>query len=369
MTRPNFASLAALAFVAASCGGVRDQIAARPGPASPDFDPSELVDVLAPDTVPAIDRPEFESPASAAERLQPPDPVAVVRLGEDARAYPLAILLWHEIVNDSVAGEPVAITYSPLAGTPLAYRRTVEGKALSFRASGKLYRSNLVMYDRGTTSLWPQILGRAVQGPLAGRTLERIPMQITSFGEFRASYPGGSVLTAQTGTTRVYGTTPYEGYDSRDGPSDSFFALAADRRWKAMERVAGVVSEGEARAYPFAALRSAGGVVQERLAGGDLVVLWRAGTRSVLDTPLIADAHDAGSTGVFEPTVDGRRLEFTGVDGVFRDAQTGSSWTTLGVAIDGPMRGSRLVPVVHAEALWFAWAAFMPATSVFGARS
>ncbi|MGH2726417.1 MAG: DUF3179 domain-containing protein [Actinomycetota bacterium] len=369
MTSPRLAIAFALAFALGACGGVRDAIRAQPAPAAPKFDPRELVDVLPPGAVPAIDRPGFESQASAALRLQPPDPVAVVRLGEDARAYPLAILVWHEIVNDTVGGVAVAVTYSPLAGAALAFRRSVEGRTLTFGASGKLYRSNLVMYDRETTSLWPQLVGGAVLGPLAGRMLEQVPLQIASFGDFRASYPDGVVLTAETGAARVYGATPYQGYDSRTAPSGSFFVLRADGRSRAMERVAGVAAGGEARAFPFSALRSSGGVIWDRIDGADVVVLWRPGTRSVLDSSLIADAHDVGSTGVFVPVLDGRRLEFTGDSEGFRDAQTGSSWTVLGVATGGPLKGSRLVPVTHAEALWFAWAAFNPATSVFGASS
>jgi len=356
-----------MAFALGGCGGVRDQIGAAPAPEG--FDERELIDVLPPGAVPAIDRPRFESPASAGERLQDADPVAVLRIGEDARAYPLAILLWHEVVNDTVAGEPVAVTYSPLAGAALAFRRTVNGRALTFAASGKLYRTNLVMYDRQTTSLWPQLLGAAALGPYTGRVLEPAPLQVASFGDFRTSYPDGAVLTAETGSARVYGTTPYAGYDSRPGPSGAFFTLSADRRAKAMDAVVGVTSGTDARAYPFSALESSGGVVQDRIGDTEVVVFWRSGTRSVLDTPLIADAHDVGSAGVFVPEVDGRRLEFTGSAEGARDRETGSSWTVLGLAIAGPLKGARLVPVTHAASLWFAWSAFRRATTVFGARS
>ncbi|MEX2554540.1 MAG: DUF3179 domain-containing protein [Actinomycetota bacterium] len=360
------AVVSALAVGFTGCSGVRETLRARPGPAPTVFDAAELVDVLAPDTVPAIDRPAFEAPDEAATHLEPEVPVAVLEVAGDVRAYPLAILVWHEIVNDSVGGEPVAVTYAPLSGGVQAFRRTVAGRVLSFGASGKLYRSNLVMYDRATRSLWPQLRGEAVLGPLRGASLERAPIQISSFGDFRDSYPDGRVLTAATGAARVYGTTPYAGYDSRRTPSESFFALAPDRRLGAMERVVGVSSGAGSYAYRYATLRSAG-VVYDRMGEEEVVVLWREGTRSALDTPLIADGAAVGAAGVFVPVVDGKRLDLAPDPGGFRDRQTGSTWTVLGVATGGPMAGKRLVPVEHVDAFWFAWAAFAPATGVFEA--
>ena len=356
----------ALAVGLTGCGGVRETLRAVPGPASTVFDAAELVDVLAPETVPAIDRPAFEAPDEAAGHLQPEVPVAVFEVAGDARAYPLAILVWHEIVNDSVGGVPVAITYAPLSGAVLAFGRTVAGRVLSFGVSGKLYRSNLVMYDRATRSLWPQLPGEAVLGPLRGASLERLPIQIGSFGDFRDSYPDGKVLSAATGAARVYGSTPYAGYDSRRRPSDSFFALAPDRRLGAMERVVGVRIGAASDAYPFTALRSVE-VIYDRIGEEEVVLLWQEGTRSALDTPLIADGRDVGSAGVFLPIVDGRRLDLYPGLGSFHDRQTGSTWSVLGVATEGPMAGKRLLPVEHVDAFWFAWAAFDPDTELFEA--
>jgi hypothetical protein len=357
---------AALAVALTGCSGVRETLRARPGPASSVFDATELVDVLAPDTVPAIDRPAFEAPDEAARHLQPEVPVAVLEVAGEVRAYPLAILVWHEIVNDTVGGVPVAVTYAPLSGGVQAFRRTVAGRVLSFGGSGKLYRSNLVMYDRATRSLWPQLRGEAVLGPLRGASLERLPIQIGSFGDFRGSYPNGRVLSAATGAARVYGATPYAGYDSRRAPSDSFFAVAPDRRLGAMERVVGVRTAAGSRAYRYATLRSAGAIL-DRIGGQEVVVLWREGTRSAVDTPLIADGRDIGSAGVFVPVVDGRRLDLSPAPGGFVDRQTGSVWSVLGVATGGPMAGKRLDLVEHMDAFWFAWAAFAPATEVFEA--
>ena len=354
----------ALATALAGCSGVRDAIRSERLPAPTRFEPAELVDVLVPGAVPAIDRPTFETADLAAERLTPDHPVVVLEIGGDARAYPVAILVWHEIVNDTVGGEAVAVTYSPLADAAVAFRRRAAGRLLSFGGSGKLYRSNLVLYDRTTTTLWPQLVGAAVAGPLTGSTLERVPVQTTSFEEFRAAYPNGRVLTAATGAARVYGASPYAGYDRREGPSDSFFARPIDPRLDAMERVVGVTIGGESRAYPFRALAGSG-AINDRVGGTNLVVLWRPGTRSALDSPLIADGRDIGSAGVFLPEVDGVRLDLVADAAGIRDRQTGSAWSVLGVATAGRLKGKRLAPVEHVNAFWFAWAAFVPATTVF----
>ena len=354
----------AAALALASCAGVRDRIHARPGPASTTFDQAEMVDVLAPDVIRAVDDPAFSTAAVAAEWLGEDQPVVVLTSGGESRAYPLLILTWHEIVNDTVAQTPVAVTYDPLSNAAVAFDRRVAGRTETFGVSGKLYRSGLVMFDRRTHSLWPQLPGRAVRGPLEGTRLEALPTQIASFGAFRAAYPDGRILSRETGLVRAYGFNPYEGYDSRSAPF-SFFAPRPDPRQPVMERVVGVFAGGEDRAFPYATLRADGGVVADRLGGRDIVVLWRAGTRSPVDAPLMRDGREVGSTGVFVPVLDGRRLTLEATPEGFRDRETGSTWSMLGVAVAGPLAGRALTPVLHLDVFWFAWAAFAPATTIF----
>jgi hypothetical protein len=360
-------ALIALAIALAGCAGVRDRIAGAPLGAAGGFDPAELVDVLAPGAIPTIDQPSFESPASAAEHLLAADPVVVVEIDGDARAYPLAILVWHEIVNDVVGGEPVAVTYAPLTGSAAVFRRTIGGEVVRFGGSGKLHRANLVMYDRSPRpSLWPQLLGRAVLGPARGRELPTVPVRVSSFADFARGFPAGRVLTASTGAARVYGATPYAGYESRARPSASFFPGAADPRLPAKERVLGVRVGRESRAYPFARLRRAGALA-DRIGGREVVTLWSAGTVSPVDTPLIAEGRDVGAAAAYSPVLDGDRFDFEAAPGGFRDRQTGSIWSVLGTAVSGPLAGRRLEPVEQTVAFWFAWAASVPATTVYGA--
>src|SRR5713226_8035383 len=166
-----------------------------------------------PDGIPAIDRPAFIA-AEQATWLTPKEPVLALEIGRDARAYPLQILMWHEIVNDTVGGRPVVVTYCPLCNSGLVYERVVDGTTLDFGTSGKLYKSDLVMYDRQSHSLWAQMEGRGLVGQRAGTRLVPVPANTLAFDDWRAAHdPGGKVLSRETGHQRRYGTNPYEGYD------------------------------------------------------------------------------------------------------------------------------------------------------------
>jgi hypothetical protein len=333
-------------------------------------DPSEIVSLLAPDSIPSIDHPTF-LPVSEVDFLDPREPVIAIDLRGVARAYPAQILVWHEIVNDVVGGVPVAITYCPLCNTGIAFRRpTIDGKLLDFGTSGKLYRSNLVMYDRQTQSLWPQALGEAVIGSLTGTKLRLVPVQMVSWGDWKAEHPNGGVLSRDTGASRPYGENPYGGYDRPNSSPFAFGGAAIDPRLPPKARVVGVQVGDDVEAFPYEALsaRGLGGwsSVTDRVGGQDVVVFWKDGTVSAVDAPVIADSRDVGSTGVFDPTVGDRTLTFRATAGGIVDEQTGSTWDIFGRAASGPMAGEALRPIVSTESFWFDWAAFHPDTRIFG---
>lgn len=356
--------IVALATVSA-CGGARDAIRDRPVSAAGLFDAREFVDVLPYRRIPAIERPRFESPAKA-DWLQASSPVVVVAAGADPRAYPLAILLWHEVVDDVVGGTPVVVTYSPLTGVAAAFNRRIGGRTETFRVSGKLYRrSDLVMADRRTRSLWLSLTGTAVAGPAKGTGMARIPAQVASFGAFRASFPNGIVLSRETGVSRAYGLNPYAGYLSRTSPFPSFFAPRPDPRLRPMERVVGIPGAIGSGAYSVGEIERTG-VLVASVGPVQRVLFWQRGMRSALDAQEVARGRDVGATGVFTPVVRGRHLDFEAIAAGFRDRQTGSTWTVLGVATGGPLKGERLVPVTSLDAFWFAWAAFHPDTTISG---
>jgi hypothetical protein len=317
------------------------------------------------DGIPAIDRPTFQSVAAAARWLDGREPVVVVALDGVAHAYPLQILIWHEIVNDSVGDTPVAVTYCPLCNTALAFERRLDGRLLDFGTTGRLRYSDLVMYDRQTESWWQQATGEAIVGTHAGRRLTFVPAPIFSWSEVRRSYPAARVLSRDTGHRRPYGRNPYEGYDRGRGPLPGFFARPSDHRLPALERVVAIEQGHEASAVPFSALEKAR-VVHLDVAGEPAVVLWAPGTASALDTREIRDGRDVGATGVFRPEIDGRKLTFSPASeaGRFRDRETGSTWGVTGRAVAGPLAGRSLVPVPHGNHFWFALAAFRPGVRV-----
>ena len=315
-----------------------------------------------PDGIPPIDDPVFESVTDASEWLEPQDPVLVVDHGGQARAYPLAVLTYHEIVNDVIAGDPVLVTYCPLCNSGLVFDPVVDGEVLDFGTSGRLWHSNLVMYDRATRSLWSQFTGEAIIGERLGADLERLPMQMVALSEFEARWPDGAVLSRDTGHSRPYGDNPYVGYDSSDSPF--LFDGDTDGSLPQMARVVTTGGDGDPVAYPWEALERER-VIADVVDGDPAVVLWAPGTASALDSASISDGEDIGAAGVFRSAVDGDELSFDPEgDERFRDAETGSTWTVLGEAVDGPLAGTQLERMTHDDTFWFVQHAFRPETRV-----
>jgi hypothetical protein len=317
------------------------------------------------DGIPSIDEPRFVTPRQAYRWLADREPVVVVTVGRVARAYPLQILLFHEIVNDVVGGLPVAVTYCPLCNTALVFERRFEGRVHDFGTTGRLRHSDLVMYDRQTESWWQQATGEGIVGRYAGVRLKAVAAPLVAFREFRGSHPDGEVLSRETGFERPYGSTPYSGYDASDGrPFAPFFRKPVDQRLRAMERVVVVEHGGDVVAVPFTELR-ARRVVHEKVGGLELVVFWSPDGGSAVDTREVAASRDVGSAAVYARELVGRRLSFSasGARG-FRDTETGSIWNLLGESIAGPLDGQRLAGVPHGVPFWFAWAAFRPETRV-----
>jgi hypothetical protein len=322
------------------------------------------------DGIPPIDDPSFVSLEEAADWLADNEPVIALEIEGDARAYPLQILIWHEIVNDVVGEVPVSVTFCPLCNAAITFDRRLGDRVYDFGTSGLLRNSDLVMYDRTTESLWQQLTGEAIVGDLTGQRLEFLPSALVSFEDFRTAYTDGVVLSRDTGHRRDYGRNPYSGYDTI-GQSPFLYLGDEDPRLPAMERVVTVTLAELDIAYPLSVLSELG-VINDRQADQDLVVFHTPGTSSALGASRIAEAADVGATGVFSAELNGQVLTF-GRDGEgdqskIVDEQTGSSWNILGEAIDGPLAGERLSPIIHANHFWFAWAAFKPDTVIYRTR-
>ncbi len=315
------------------------------------------------DGIPPLDKPKFETTAQAAAWLKPAEPVVYFERGGDARAYALQILIWHEIVNDTVGGVPASVTFCPLCNTSITFDRRLEGKVYDFGTTGKLHKSALVMYDRQTESWWWQVSGEAIVGDLTGKRLTVLPSQIISWETFRRTQPGGKVLSKDTGHSRPYGRNPYVGYDDINS-SPFLYTGARDPRLKPMERVVTVSIGKEDVAYPFSVLEKAG-VVHDTVGGTPIVLFFQKGTASALDRESMAEGRDVGAAAVFSPAAGGRKLTFA-VRGVqFADDQTKSAWNILGQATTGPLAGKRLEPIVHGNHFWFSWASYKPQTRVY----
>ena len=307
------------------------------------------------DIIPPIDAPKFISATELGGDLPGNEPVAVLQVEDRVRAYPLRILTFHEIVNDELAGIPVAATFCPLCNTAIGFRSQIQGQALRMGVSANLRASNLLMWDDITESWWQQSTGEAIVGTYTGWRLAFLPMAISSFDTFRESYPDGPVLTEETGHVRRYGSNPYVGYDSGNRKPFLFFD-ELDERLPATERVIVVEIADERVAYPFSTLAEAR-VVHDSVGGEEIVVLFTPGTASALGAGTIAEARDVGAAGVFRPSLDGQDLQFLVEDGVILDRQTGSTWNSLGLATAGEFKGQALNPVVHGNDFWFSWVA------------
>ena len=317
------------------------------------------------DAIAPIDNPQFESVTAGAEWLDGRAPGVFVRYDGGARFYPLAILTLHEIVNDQIGDVPIAVTYCPLCNSGVVFDRRIDGTTHRFGVSGLLRKSDLVMWDDLTNSLWQQITGEGIVGTYAGIRLTIVPASIVSFSEFSETAPEGEVMSRSTGFNRTYGLNPYEFYSSRGAPF-AFFDEEVDDRFPALERVVGVSSGGVEKAYPFSVI-SGVGVVNDVVAGTDVVVFWGGDTADALDSSLIDASQAVGTAVAYSPIVDGQKLTFRQIsDSVYEDDQTGSRWTILGVATDGPLAGELLELIVHRNEFWFAWAAFFPDGEVYG---
>ncbi len=315
------------------------------------------------DGIPALDRPKFVSVADAGGWLKAAEPVIALTVGAESRAYPMQILVWHEIVNDTVGGVPVTITFCPLCYTAIAFDRRAAGRVLDFGTTGNLRSSDLVMYDRQTESWWEQVIGQAIVGDLTGTQLTILPASIVSWDTFRLAHPEARVLSRDAGFNRSYGVNPYSGYDQANS-RPFLFDGRPDGRLAPKEHVVTVSLGGEDVAYPYTVLKQRR-VVHDSVGGTTLEVLYRPGTASGLDAGGVADGFDLGASGVFSPELDGRDLTFKAAGSDFLDVETGSHWNLLGHAVSGPMAGRQLTLIVHGDDFWFAWAAFKPATRIY----
>lgn len=263
------------------------------------------------DGIPAIDEPRFER-VNDANWLNDDDRVMGISLSGTHKAYPLRILNWHEIVNDQIGGRPVVVSYCPLCGSGLIMSARADGLDLKFGVSGLLYKSDMLLYDRKTESLWSQMMKQAVSGDLQGTKLSLLTSQNTTWKDWRTAHPDTVVLSRETGYARNYSRNPYAGYEDQ---RDLYFPVSGiDPRYHPKQATLGIELNGKHKAYPYVELDRSGGRVEDSFAGQDLIVRY--------------------------------------------DRTHQSAW------VETP-QGERLPTI---ESFWFAWMAFHPDSEVFEAN-
>lgn len=300
-----------------------------------------------PDGIPSIDSPKFITVNDADKFLADSDKVVGININGDIKAYPLQILVWHEIVNDKVGGTLVAVTYCPLCFTNQVFNRTVNNAILQFGTSGKLYNSNLVMYDRSSKSLWSQAMGEGIVGNYAGIKLQKLPFDVAYWKDWKQLYPQSKVLSKDTGSPRPYGADPYADYY---GSPDILFPISnRDNRLGLKEIVVGLQNDGLNKAYKMIDIEKLK-VINDQL-NNKSVILFSL-------YPLMARA--------FNSSIDGHTLTFQyNFSNKFTDKQTGSQWDFEGMSINGPLKGKQLLRLPFDEGYWFEWSAFYPTTKIY----
>jgi hypothetical protein len=313
--------------------------------------------------IPALDHPRTV-PASEATWLGDDEPVFGLALGGEARAYPLRILDWHELVNDELAGVPVSLAYCTLCGSGIAFDgRAPDGKTYDFGTSGLLMRSNKLMVDRQTGSLWNQLTGRPVLGPLAAGEdfrLRVLPSVVTSWGRWRALHPDSRVLALDTGYERPY--QPGAAYGDYFASPDTMFPVRLTRReLPAKARVFGLELGGRAVAWPLSRLVEAG-VLDDEVDGVALLLVAPDPVVRVHGKSVRSGRENsyAVGTGVRAYRRGEERLRASGEPDMLLDEQ-GRRWRVGEDALLGP-KGRRLARLPGVLAYWFAWAAFHPDT-------
>ncbi|MEL6986501.1 MAG: DUF3179 domain-containing protein [Bacteroidota bacterium] len=295
------------------------------------------------DGIPSLDAPNFINNTEA-NYLEDNDLVIALKVGEEVRAYPHRILDWHEIVNDDFGSTPVAITYCPLTGTAIGWDRNVDGNVTEFGVSGLLYNSNLMPYDRRTSSFWSQMRLDCVNGSLRGKTIQTIPLLETTWSTYKKLYPNGKILSDETGFSRDYNRYPYGDYIT--SRNLLFTINKEDNRLHPKDRVLGVQIDDSAIAYQFNLFAGGRGIIADEINGTELII--------------VGDPIENFLLAFKSRMPDGSKLTFTISDeaGILMTDNEGNKWDYFGFALEGPRQGIQLEQPINYIGYWFSWATF-----------
>lgn len=334
------------------------------------IDLSEVTVVVKKGAFPVLKNPAFINKTQAQSVFFLNEPVLVVDLHGEARAYPFNMLTVHEIANDRIGNTPLLVTYCPLCNSGMVFNRTVkvgdETVVLDFQVSGMLRNSDMIMFDEQTESWWQQLTGEAIAGNFTGFSLDIVPSMVLSVEDFFARFPEGKILSQNTGIRSRYGYNPYVGYDKTDGvPYTGFInPQKLNNRLPYMERVVNLSVNGKHKIYTFTSL-SYRKAYNDEFLGQKVVIFFKKGTVSVLDQVKISESKDVGTAVIFNPEVNGKLLTFREKNGFFYDKETKSKWDISGICLEGKHKGEQLQIVPHGQHLAFAWLSFYPDSEIY----
>ncbi len=343
---------ALLTIVVTGCDSVSDS---EPGGSNWLIPQSEVVDGgPGKDGIPSIDFPNFE-PVSATSYVPDFRLVVGVKIGDEVRAYPHQVLDWHEIVNDEMSGVPIAMTYCPLTGTATAWNRTLNGSVTEFGVSGKLFRNNLLPYDRETDSNWSQMQLRSVSGSNSGSTVETYQVVETTWKTWKAMFPDSEVLTTNTGFARAYQTFTYGSSYSTDPAQILFPIRSLDGRLGRKVRVHGIIPTSRIpKVYPITDFTGGVRLIEDTIDNTDYIVVGSAALN-------FAVAFELDRTS--DPN-----LTFSAVQDalpVVMEDSDGNRWDVFGTAVTGRGAGRRLKAAQSYTGYWFGWADFYPGLQIY----
>ncbi|MFK5957381.1 MAG: DUF3179 domain-containing protein [Lutibacter sp.] len=333
---------------------------------------SEIQIVLPKGSFPTLDNPIFVGKDEGLHMFFPMEPVIAIEINGKAKAYSLNILTMHEIANDVLGGVPILVTYCPLCNSGLVFNRKLTYKGeihtLEFEASGMLRKSNMIMLDRKTETLWQQLMGNAIVGTFNNAQLAILPSLLISVEDFFERYPEGKILSRKTGFTeseKRYGHNPYTKYDSKTAPLKRFFDNdKVDKRLPVMERIVDIENNGDYKIYSFTSVAKKR-VINDTFKSSKVVLFYKSGAVSILDTSDITTSKNVGTVTVFNAILNKQHLIFSKKEGVFIDNETKSKWDITGFCYEGKLKGTQLQIIPHSNHFAFAWLAFNPNSEIY----
>ncbi|NOR87094.1 MAG: DUF3179 domain-containing protein [Bacteroidales bacterium] len=331
---------------------------------------TEFTALLSRNQIKPLNAPRYINTEQAKDSLFGGQPVIAIELNGYPLAFPINMLSYHEIVNDSIAGIPFTVAYCPLCNTAYIFDSRINHNnkeyTLKFGTSGMLRMSNLVMWDEQTETWWQHIDGEGLVGEMAGEKLKILPAKIISLNNYMEFYPQGKVMFPIEDTTYKthYEINNYVHYDSIGSEKPFLFFNQVDPRLPAMEYIISIESDQIIKSFPLSTLQTEK-VINNQVGSKDIVLFYHADMISNLDTKDISKGKQIGSGTVYSTIIENEKLHFEAINGRFKDTKTNSVWNFAGECVEGPYKGKKLTPIAYGLDFAFAWLAFHPESIIY----